>query len=467
MKERKSRPSLDRREFLGASALGLAGVSAFGARALAAGEVGDTKSEAGAQASGSRAKNVILMVSDGTSIGALSIASIVSRHKYGRELRWLDWIADGARTSLLNTEPAEGHVTDSAAAASAWGIGERVRNGVVCVTPDGREPTPLGAQARQMGRRLGFVTTTDLWDATMSCFLANSPSRKQSRAIAEQMLTRGFDVGLGGGRLVFDELEPEKHGYRVARSRGEMKSLMQGEGPALGLFAPGSMAYTLDRPAEEPTLTEMTQAAIGRLSALGDPFFLVVEGARVDHAAHHTDAGALASEMIEMDRAIGAALDFAHDRDDTLVIATTDHGNGNPGFTNHASTIEQIERVGNAKHSFAWALEQWRALAKPVRTPAALAKLIQQAIGGSFSTRDMEFFDRWLAGEMIDPTAYRNREFSPIGAIAANYYGISFTGPDHTSDHVILSAQGPGSELFPAVGHHTAVHDALVEAMGL
>lgn len=457
MNERKGRPGLDRREFLGASALGLAGISALGARTLAA----------GTQAPASRAKNVILMVSDGTSIGALSIASLVSRHKYGRELRWLDWMADGARTSLLNTEPAEGHVTDSAAAASAWGIGERVRNGVVCVTPDGREPTPLGARAKQIGRRVGLVTTTDLWDATMSCFVANCPDRKRSRTITEQMLTRGFDVGLGGGRLVFDELEPEKRGYRVARSRSELGALMKGEGPALGLFAPGMMAYTLDRPAEEPTLTEMTQAAIGRLSSLGDPFFLVVEGARVDHAAHHTDAGALASEMIEMDRAIGAALDYAQGRDDTLVIATTDHGNGNPGFTNHSSTIEQVERVASAKHSFAWALSQWRALAGPARTPAALAELIEQAIGGSFSKRDMEFFDRWIGGEMIDPTVHRNRELSPIGAIAANYYGVSFTGPDHTSDHVILTAQGPGSELFPAVGHHTAVHDALAEVMGL
>nr|WP_274378705.1 alkaline phosphatase [Desulforamulus profundi] len=54
-----------------------------------------------------------------------------------------------------------------------------------------------------------------------------------------------------------------------------------------GMFSPTSLSYDMDRnPAEQPSLAEMTAKAIEVLSKDKDGFFLMVEGSKVDWAAH-------------------------------------------------------------------------------------------------------------------------------------------------------------------------------------
>ena len=53
----------------------------------------------------------------------------------------------------------------------------------------------------------------------------------------------------------------------------------------MGLFESSHMLYEQDR-IDEPSLAEMTKAAIIALQDNKDGFFLTVEGGRIDHANH-------------------------------------------------------------------------------------------------------------------------------------------------------------------------------------
>jgi alkaline phosphatase len=89
-----------------------------------------------------------------------------------------------------------------------------------------------------------------------------------------------------------------------------------------------AMSYDIDRdPSVEPSLAEMTAKAIEILSANPKGFFLMVEGSKVDWAAHANDPVGLVSDIIAFDDAVKVALDFAKQDGQTLVVAVSDHGN--------------------------------------------------------------------------------------------------------------------------------------------
>lgn len=94
------------------------------------------------------------------------------------------------------------------------------------------------------------------------------------------------------------------------------------------LYGDKEMAYDIDRnPDEQPSLEEMTRKAIDKLSRNEDGFFLMVEGSKIDWAAHGNDPVGMATDMLAFDRACGAALEFARQNGETAVVIVPDHGN--------------------------------------------------------------------------------------------------------------------------------------------
>ncbi len=94
---------------------------------------------------------------------------------------------------------------------------------------------------------------------------------------------------------------------------------------------------------DEPTLSEMTRTAISHLSKEKKGFFLMVEGSKVDWAAHQHDPVGMISEILSFDRAVGEALAFAKKDGNTIVVAVTDHGNS-------GLTIGNTDLDGSYKH---------------------------------------------------------------------------------------------------------------------
>ena len=71
-----------------------------------------------------------------------------------------------------------------------------------------------------------------------------------------------------------------------------------------------------------------TQKAIELLKNDKDGFFLMVEGSQIDWGGHQNNTAYIVEEMLDLDKAIGEALEFAASNKETLIIVTADHETG-------------------------------------------------------------------------------------------------------------------------------------------
>lgn len=470
------------------------------------------------------ARNVIFLVADGASTGTITLADLAIRQRRGEPSWWCRlWTMPGAHRAAMQTSAADSLVTDSAAGASAWGIGRKVNNNVVNLPPDGSTPTPLLVHARASGRATGLVSTTRVTDATPAGFVANVPKRTLETIVAEQIIERGVDVVLGGGRRSFSKEildDPRiEHAIDAATLRAAAARIEKDPTRRLlGLFSSGSMPYELDRPEALPTLAEMTTVALARMSQLdrdrpaSQGFVIQIEGGRIDHAAHDNDAAALIADQIAFDDAIGAAFAFARDRDDTLVVVTTDHGNANPGLTLYGRKgNEAFTRLLSARRSFDWIKAQLKQatgrdeaiLAAAARNaeqhaasrpglagsvaidPAAAAEglferldrpdhanllsgLVQEAMGVTLSPEEVTWVLRRLAGdEIVSGFTESDTPEAALGAVLANHFGVAFMSTNHTADLVDAVAIGPGAERMTPLLDNTELHGVVIDALGL
>ena len=77
-----------------------------------------------------KAKNIIVMVSDGMSTGTLTMADMLLQRKMGKGSNWLNLYRENkVSRGLMDMASANSLTTDSAAASSSWCGGKRVNNG--------------------------------------------------------------------------------------------------------------------------------------------------------------------------------------------------------------------------------------------------------------------------------------------------------------------------------------------------
>ena len=314
-------------------------------------------------------RSAVLFIGDGMG-PAYVTTTRVARGGSGGRLR----IDSLPYTALSRTHSSDSPVTDSAAAASAMACGQKTANGVLCEDAtavygksDGRKLESIAVWAKKRGLRVGLVTTTTVTHATPAAFYAQEKDRDNEAGIARQAAGCGFDLLLGGGRKFFpDDVRAEARtaGWTIVETADALRALGGRPDRALGLFAEGHVPYQPEieaaraRPAAPavgeagaaageaapgtsgggeaagdpaartaPTLVEMTRFAIDALRKSGKPFFLMVEGGRIDHAGHANWARTLVDETAAFDEAIGYAVDTL-DPKTTLVLVTADHETG-------------------------------------------------------------------------------------------------------------------------------------------
>jgi alkaline phosphatase len=464
-------PHLNRREMLRAgAALGVAAGLGVGA----ASRIARAAATRWPGVPAGRAKNVIFMVSDGMSTGTLSLADMmIRRQRSGRGSAWMGmWGREGVRRATARTHSLDSLVTDSAAGGSAWGCGVHINNGYVNVMPDGGQLLPILLHAKQAGKGTGVVTTARVTHATPASFYANSPRRDYEGMIGSQLLERGIDVALGGGRTYFPKSELDKHPeVQVVNHAAELRAARP-EGRLLGIFDSGHVPFVLDRNETIPGLVEMSKVALARLEKNPDGFVLQIEGGRVDHAAHSNDAGSIVREQMEFDDAIAAVLEWTKGRDDTLVILTSDHGNANPGLTLYGESGNAgFARLEKAAKSFDWIDAQMSGI-KPVKARVArMAESVLAATGRELTPGDQKLLEECMQDHRVMPFVEANHWPSVLGAILADHYGVSFVSPNHTADYVEVTATGPGSELIGIGGggliDNIDLHGVIVAALGL
>ncbi|KAI4588168.1 hypothetical protein MJG53_002576 [Ovis ammon polii x Ovis aries] len=93
----------------------------------------------------------------------------------------------------------------------------------------------------------------------------------------------------------------------------------------MGLFEPADMKYNVQQDhTKDPTLEEMTEAALQVLSRNPQGFYLFVEGGRIDHGHHEGKAYMALTDTVMFDNAIAKANELTSELD-TLILATADH----------------------------------------------------------------------------------------------------------------------------------------------
>jgi alkaline phosphatase len=277
-------------------------------------------------------KNIILLIGDGMGNSTISAARIRKGGLVGSLHMDRMPVAGFVRTSAANAL-----ITDSAAAATALATGFKTKNGMIGMTPDGKKVQSIAEAAMSKGLAAGIISTSSITHATPASFGSHVKSRSGEFAIAEGLLVNKIDILLGGGRGYFlpksrdggrrtDERdllrEAQAAGYSLCRTKEALAAAPRGK--ILGLFADVHM--TTEAP--EPTLAEMTSAAIERLTERPAGFFLLVEGSQIDWGAHDNDLDITLKQTLDFDEAVAAALAFAEKDGKTLVVVTADHESG-------------------------------------------------------------------------------------------------------------------------------------------
>jgi len=433
---------------------------------------------AASPASADAPRNLILMIPDGMGPAAVTLA-----RSYWGELVMDQILVGSASVSSTNYR-----IPDSGAAATAIATGVNTLNRAIAVDDEGQPLLTLIESAEKNGLRTGLVVSSPIQHATPAAFTAHVDHRDKYRQIASQQLELGVDLLLGGGArylaagpvtdediadndlatamplpdqpdiLWYPDLyqKAKEAGYQLITTRAE---LAQAQLPVLGVFASNWLTATLDRlhvdAADEPDLAEMTRFALDRLADADQGFVLLIEGSSIDSAGHYYDPGWLVHDIREFDRALSVALNFARQREDTLLVAMADHETG--GLT--LGRMLREEQIGEKNYSRDWDLDILREQKATVmgmltliengddpvdvfveKTGIETIYLSQKKSLLTIPTMDLE-------DEDIEEDAMR-----VIGAILSSHVKVGWSTRFHTAVDVGVYAFGPGAERF--AGHH-------------
>lgn len=337
----------------------------------------------------SRAKNVILLIADGNGVATNYATRLYQGQQaggYGDEnvmaKEALPYLA------LSKTYNTNAQTPDSAGTAVAMNAGIKTKAGVIgvdeslrrgeCDDVESASIEGFGEAVSRMGKSIGVVTTARVTHATPAAVYAHAADRNFeddatlpdgctvpdiAAQLIDKMTSGEVDFAIGGGRQHFlpegSEDEEGGTGKRLDGRNLVDEAVAAGAryvwndttfndlalddpAPVLGLFESSHMLYENDRTGE-PSLAEMTAAAIDYLSNNEDGYYLMVEGGRVDHANHAGNAFRTMTDGIAFDEAVATALEKS-DPADTLVIVTADHGHAMAfnGYCGRGSPIEGL-----------------------------------------------------------------------------------------------------------------------------
>ncbi len=275
-------------------------------------------------------KNVILLIGDGMGENTLGATKAERGVKLAMETMAVRGQSEtDAFIPLI--------VTDSAAGGTALSCGIRVYQNSVAVFPfdpftigDFNVPLSLTELVKTRGMAAGVVTTDKTSGATPSAFSAHALSRDMEKDISKDQLESDLDLIWGAASESINEENTAAKGFTYVTNEDELMALGEGS-RSFAQFSFDDLKYCKNEN-NTPTIEEMTEKAIDILSADEDGFFLMVEGACIDKHSHNNDMENATLSTVEFDKAVAAALRFAEEDGETLVVVTADHETGGIKF---------------------------------------------------------------------------------------------------------------------------------------
>lgn len=299
-------------------------------------------------------KNVIVMIGDGMG----------TNH--------LEWTKLENDTQLyMDTLPHQGYsktssllgLTDSAAGGTALSCGYKTVNSNI-----GTLALPILTQgivfasfknsceaAISVGKRAGILTSDVCSGATPAAFCVHTASRSNTEDITEKELKCGINLLWACSNDLVTEENSEAEGWKYVSSLKDVQALNNGD-RSFGVFS-GQLCFDSGA-AEDIPLSTLTTLAIDNLNC-DKGFFLMVEGAHIDKYSHANDKENMMKSVLEFDKAVRNAVEFAKRDGHTAVVVTADHETGGITYnsdakdyyftlTNHSTANVPLRVYGSA-----------------------------------------------------------------------------------------------------------------------
>jgi len=271
-----------------------------------------------------KVRNIILFIGDGMGVAHLYAGMTASEQPF--------FLEKFPYAGYCKTYSSDNYITDSAAGGTAIAAGTKTRNGMIGMGPDSVIVMSIMEIAHKNGFATGLVSTKAITDATPASFVSHNSGRGNYEDIAKDFLNGTIDLFVGGGSDHFRKradstdltIRLREMGYDIVFTLDEMDK--SNSLKIAGLLAGVNMPRVLD--GRVGSLEQITRKAIATLSKNKKGFVLMVEGGMIDSGGHGKNIDFVVSEMIDLDKAIGVALDYAEKNGETLIVTTADHETG-------------------------------------------------------------------------------------------------------------------------------------------
>lgn len=401
---------------------------------------------------------------------------------------------------------------DSASTATSISTGNKTYSGTINMdtTMTVSFETISEKLKKQLGYKIGVLSTVNLNHATPAAFYAHQASRNSYYEIGLELVNSGFDYFAGGGlkKTTGDNKDQtdlyelaKAAGYTVTKTQNEIAAVTAATGKVLAidenLADSDAMAYDMDTTDGQWQLADYVEKGIEVLNN-DTGFFMMVEGGKIDWACHANDAAASIGDTLALDQAVQVAVEFYNEHPaDTLILVTGDHETGGLtiGFagTNYDTYLTNLE---NQTISYAKYDSEYVAAYKENNTPfAQVLKDIKDNFG--LLTADdaqaaknptlvlteyelqrlMDAYTRTLSTGSSGQDKMTEEEYVLYGTyepltvtithILNNKSGIAFTSYSHTGLPVPVFAVGNGAALFSGYYDNTDIFKKLSALMGV
>ena len=372
-------------------------------------------------------------------------------------------------SAFVTTYSATNGVTDSAASGTALSTGCKTYNSAIGVGKDTVEVYSVAADLAGKGMAIGVATTVPINHATPAAFYAHNMSRHNYDSIAPWMLKAGYDFYAGGDIKGSNETralvygKAHEQGYTIARGYKEYgeKAVTAKKMMLYQENVSTELPYAINRNANDLTLAEITAAGIDFLVGKSKKgFFMMIEGGKIDYAAHNDDAATVFQEVLDFDAAVAVAYEFyKKHKDETLIIVTADHETGGLVLGYCGDYSLNLKALSSQKVSVERMIEILQA--QKETTWGRIEELVKEYIGvkprGNRNADEKVTVDHSLASEIAYGAIY------DLNRSAA----LSWASGNHSGTFVPLFAIGKGAEKFNGVIDNTDVPKIIRELKGV
>lgn len=428
----------------------------------------------------------------------------------------------------MTTYAADTYITDSASAITAMLAGQKTNDGVINMDPQKKTKyKSVYEMAKELGRKVGVITSVSIDHATPAGTYAHQPSRNNYYEIALELANSNFNFFGGGGFLQpkgrdgksrdIYEILKEK-GYKVVDKEEDILNLKRGEDKIVAinpvLDSSKAMPFAINRLHGMKvglSLADFVRKAIELLEG-PEGFIIMVEGGKIDWACHANDAGSVIYDVLDFDNAVKEAVKFYKKYpNETLIIVTADHETGGLSIgyagTRYMTYSYLLSRQKISFDEFSKIIAEYREKTQgkgtfeefmPVITKYygleildsdTIKKLEDEVKRGDFNSEvrlrlalnkdETEELVEAFKLSMMDPKNRPSNEkmyilyggYEPLSIAVTRILnrkaGISWTSYSHTGAPVPVYAIGKGSYIFNGYFDNTDLYKKLCSLLGL